>query len=629
MAVDPRKYAEALRNSRNKSDAYDYYMRIGGDLRDSADLNTLLAAEPSSAFGGGGGGGGIPPPPSTRSLDLTNILESRKGTSKIADIGASDSIDALKFLDARLPPTEKMKMIQSEILNQLQRESNLYTEISEKTGLQGDLLRGYTDSIAESSVNALKFGYNIEQVTNMVTKMSEDSGKFNIVSKETLDRSYATGRAFVGSLSELGRAFGEFQKVGIGAKNTLDAIDKAGRSSMSLGLNSKKTTEMLRTDLGKLNEYGFSNGVEGLNRMVQRSLEFRMNMGEVFKIADKVMDPAGAIEMTANMQMLGGAIGDLNDPLKLMYMATNNVEGLQDAMMGAVENLATYNEEQQRFEVTGINLRRVREMANAMGVDYKELTKGAIAAQERMMTLNGLMGKGFDLTEKDQEFITNLAQMKDGRMVIELPNDVAKKLGSETTIAIDDLTEKQITELQKYQDELVKMNPEEIAQGQFTTVKNIENMMKSLVQMQVRDLAISTLGAKEGAKADVGKIMRDLGIEDSLKTLTERQMGGEKGGLSNITSGVISGVEGIIDRLGIDNLLKSMFQTVAEKLKETVNSGISSEAEKKLESKKTEYEKSEPVTFNHKHEFRIIGPFGTDQQGVEYKGSYTQSEVMV
>ncbi len=571
-------------------------------------------ASARNTLGSSGGYGG-------KTIDLGNVMEARTGKSKVADVSSSDAIDAFKFIQAR----DKGLILQGEILNQLKREADLHTLIAEKVGVAGTMLTQYKNMIAESSVNALKFGYSMDQVSGMVSGMSERTGKANIISEQLLNRSYETSRAFVGTLSDLGVMFTEFEKVGIGASNAMDSIDKAGRSSMSLGLNAKKTTETLKNELGKLNEYGFANGVEGLNRMVQRSLEFRMNMGEVFKIADKVMDPDKAIELTANMQMLGGAIGDLNDPLKLMYMATNNVEGLQDAMMGAVENLAVYNEEQQRFEVTGLNLRRVREMANAMGVDYKELTKGAIAAQERMKTMNDLMGKGFDLSEADKEFVANMAQMKDGKMTITLPSNVAKELGTSTQVAVESLTQEQIKQLQGYQDELAKMSTEDIAKGTYDSVTQIEKMVQSLLQGSVRGTMKATVG--EGGAADItgkDKSGNDLGLSrfrKTLDTLTKKQAAGEEDLLGSeikiFTDAIKSAPLSSTIMTALDSMLDTVFKGIENRANEAAKKPRTSEEENERIERAKE---SKPMSFNFKHDFNLIPRFDVPFN-LDYKGS--------
>jgi hypothetical protein len=348
-------------------------------------------------------------------------------------------------------------------------------------------------------------------------------------------------------------------------------------------------------------------------------------MGEVFKIADKVMDPDKAIELTANMQMLGGAIGDLNDPLKLMYMATNNVEGLQDAMMGAVENLAVYNEEQQRFEVTGLNLRRVREMANAMGVDYKELTKGAIAAQERMKTMNDLMGKGFDLSEADKEFVANMAQMKDGKMTITLPSNVAKELGTSTQVAVESLTQEQIKQLQGYQDELAKMSTEDIAKGTYDSVTQIEKMVQSLLQGSVRGTMKATVG--EGGAADItgkDKSGNDLGLSrfrKTLDTLTKKQAAGEEDLLGSeikiFTDAIKSAPLSSTIMTALDSMLDTVFKGIENRANEAAKKPRTSEEENERIERAKE---SKPMSFNFKHDFNLIPRFDVPFN-LDYKGS--------
>jgi hypothetical protein len=210
--------------------------------------------------------------------------------------------------------------------------------------------------------------------------------------------------------------------VGISAENTIDSIEKGGESSLQLGLNARKVVKETADNISRINEFGFSKGVEGLNRMVQKSVEFRMNMNSVFKIAEDVFDPDKAINLSANLQAIGGAIGDFNNPLKIMYMATNNVEGLQDALIGVAGSLATYNKEQGKFELTGVNLRKARALAQELGIDYKELSNSAIASAERSAAATELMARGLDLKPEQKEFLTNISRMKGGRMVIDVSN---------------------------------------------------------------------------------------------------------------------------------------------------------------------------------------------------------------
>ena len=535
MATSYKNMAKNIaKNVDSKAAAYAEAELIypAGTERD--ELKKAIDDLPLSAYKKSGGGTSSSP-----SSPFGQLYKASQGDSNIAKLSSDDLTPDLLTLRTK-------EGMFGEIVKQVQRESDLQTLINEKVGLTGELSENFRNSIFETMPIATSLGYGFRNVADMISRMGEQSGRFNLISQETLQNSYAVSRAFVGDISLLPDYFTEFEKIGKGAFDTLKAISDAGTKSLSLGLNSKKTTESLKLNIEKLNEYGFKNGVEGLNRMVQRSIEFRMNLSEVFKIADNVMDPEKAIALTANLQVLGGAIGDFNDPLKLMYMATNNVEGLQKSLIDAAKGLATYNSEQGRFEITGVNLRRAHEMAQQLGIDYKELAKGAIAGQERMLATSELMGKGLNISKEDKEFITNMSQMKGGQMVITIPEDVAKTIGSKTEISLRELTSNQIEQLKGMRSALEEKTPEQIARGQFTSVHNIEMMMQGIYRTRVQDVTKLSVG-KDGI--DIKGIAERLtpGVKSAFVSAQQKNEGFTEyvkdlystigAGLKNLTGG--------------------------------------------------------------------------------------------
>jgi hypothetical protein len=519
-------------------------------------------------------------------LDIGDVRKAGEGTSRISQFS-----DQFKTgLESEFDFANAQKL-QDAILKQLKLESDLHNQINEGMGLTGELSELFRNSLVDTLPEAARLGYDIGNITEMMLTLTENSGKFNIIAQNTLERGFQTARAFGMTLPQLATAFGEFEKVGLGASDALDRINTAGLESASLGLNAKKTTTDLRDNLSKLNEYGFKSGVEGLNRMVQKSAEFRMNMAETFKVADKVMNPESAIELTANMQMLGGAVGDLNDPLKLMYMATNNVEGLQDAIQGAAATLATYNTEQKRFEITGANIRRGKEMAAQLGISYSEFAKGATAAQERLLATDTLLARGFNMDDKEKEFLTNLASMKDGEMQIVVPKSLQDSLGKElgkNEVKLSDLTNKQVEALKKYQDQLEEKTPEDMAKEMFTETQKIANNTASTAQALTTGTKRISFGKKDdlsdGENKPIIKLIKALG------TLRETQAELSKD--PKFIEGEVKKAKGLIDAVTkpleiiVEDMTKS-FEKLNEELKKTLRSPKTTEQEKiDIENKK-------------------------------------------
>jgi hypothetical protein len=228
------------------------------------------------------------------------------------------------------------------------------------------------------------------------------------------------------------------------------------------------------------------------------------------------MNPDGAIDMAAKLQVLGGAVGSLGDPIKMMYESTNNMEGLQDSIIGAAKGLATYNQAQGRFEITGINLRRGREMASALGMTMEELGKTAVAAQERVAASTALMSRGLTMTDKDREFITNLSRMQDGEMKIVVPESLQDKLGKQSEITLSKLTEEQKNVLLANKKAFEDMSPKDMAMKQLTET---QQMVKGIEVMATWAKVQSANFAKGMGEAALGKEMKEL-----LNTISKTQL---------------------------------------------------------------------------------------------------------
>ena len=377
----------------------------------------------------------------------------------------------------------------------LQQEVELHNEINSKIGISGELSRGLRTEIVETLPEMITMGYGFEDVKNTITGMIEEQGKFTLYNREVMGDMAVTSRAFVGDLTTLGKMISTYEKTGFGAADALERINEAGESSIGLGLNARKVVSEIETNMKNLNQYGFKNGFDGLTRMVQKSIEFKMSMQSVFTLAEKLFDPDQAIGLSANLQAIGGAIGDFNDPLKLMYMATNDAGGLQEAMIGVAGSLATYNSELGKFEITGVNLRKARALAGELGMSMDELSTTAIKAAERTSASADLLAGGFNLDEKQQEFITNLARMEGGKMVIDIPKGMFKEqFGDVTRIALDELNANQVKVLTDNQEVFEKMSAKDIALGQYTETQKLGLQVSEIVTMMKVQVANSIRG---------------------------------------------------------------------------------------------------------------------------------------
>ena len=431
----------------------------------------------------------------TQEVDYGNRFEEKQ-------LLASEMIDGLITKEGKLIDSKELgiKLSQKALdigAEYYQNQTQLLHAINEGTSLTGKLSEGVREELTASNVELTKYGISFQDIVNASLSYTTQTGKFNLINTETFDKVAQSAKAYVGELSDLTNMLPDFEKIGYGASDTAKQIQISGQRIMKLGLDSKSMLKEVGGSLDKINQYGFKDGIQGLSNMVTKAKEFRMEMQSTFTIADKVMDPDGAIDMAANLMAIGGAIGDLGDPLKMMYMATNNVEGIQDALIGASSSLATFNKEGGRFEVTGINLRKAKAMADAMGVSMGELTKGAIAAAERTSAATDMLANGLKLDKDQTDLITNLSKMKDGKMVMEIQGDEMRKIlgvGKEVKeVALENLTQTQATQLAEYQKRESEKTPEQIIRGQATNIENSTRDINYILRLLIAQSA-KTLG---------------------------------------------------------------------------------------------------------------------------------------
>jgi hypothetical protein len=133
--------------------------------------------------------------------------------------------------------------------------------------------------------------------------------------------------------------------------------------------------DLSRDNLSNINKYGFENGVAGLAKMSAQAAGLRINMNEIFDFAESVFNPEGAVEMVSAFQRLGVAAGDLADPFRLMYLASEDTGELQNQVAKMTEKFTYFDEKTKQFKVFPNAKRDLREIENQTGIAYNDLDK--------------------------------------------------------------------------------------------------------------------------------------------------------------------------------------------------------------------------------------------------------------
>jgi hypothetical protein len=342
--------------------------------------------------------------------------------------------------------------------------------------------------------------------------------------------------------------------MGIGVEGAVSSIDDMASKARSLGLNVNTFLSTTAKNLKLVNSYGFKDGVDGLTRMVARAQALRIDMSSVKGLAADLLNPEKAVELAAEFQNLGGAIGALGDPFQLMNLGQNDMEGLQNAIINATKASVQFNGQTKRFEISALEMRRLRAFASATGADYEQLADSAVRAAKETMAFEDI--KFLDVDSDKKQLIANLAKLnKDGKLEIQLPN-------MDKAVELTELNAKQIEdaygELQKQQ-ETGELDALGVARAQLSTLEQIVVTLKT----PAGKLAANIAGGQNYEKVSQNAKNLSQQVQQGLETLLTEE---NYESISNLLSQKISNTLEQIDFSSFETLGASVSDLAQEQL---------------------------------------------------------------
>jgi hypothetical protein len=382
-------------------------------------------------------------------------------------------------------------------------------ELNKSLGGSGAL----ASTIGNTFVDA---GQKLLLLTDKITSLEEGMLKAAETNKTLMDE---TGRAYIASADELAGIIASQEASGVEASKLITAfkgqayalegipktIQKVIDTTRQLGVNSAAVTELVVSNLGKLNTYNFANGVEGLTRMAAQSAVIGVDMSRIFSIADDMFDPEKAVNLASSLQRLGVATGDLLDPLKLMDLGQNNPQELQNQIVEMSKRFTYFNEQNQKFEILPGAKLQLREVAKELGMNADELARMALGSSDLAKKMNEIRFPELEtgpLTEDQRTMIANLSEMKDGEYKIKIQETaVDKETGERRTTgrvlekSTAELSAEDFKSLEYTQKEGTK-TLEQIALESMSYEKRVANAVEALVSSGRGALATSRVGNK-------------------------------------------------------------------------------------------------------------------------------------
>ena len=424
------------------------------------------------------------------SSDLMRVLhEMSQVRTPQVDLGVKEIQDMVQVMTDLKNGTIATEKAMEQLTKILALEDTIRLDISKTLGVSNAQQLVNIKNINAAAGAMTDYGIRATAVKETFMSITKAIGRNLNIPEEVLKRASLLTKTLTGF--DPGKFAAGFDEAGMNLKDAFGAVNNTDSAMSEILQTGREFGVVMEAYVGSasdqlklMNTYGFEDGVKGLSRMVARGQVLGLEMGKVTGLAEKFFDPEGAIDFAANMQVIGGAVGDLADPFKLMYMATNDLEGLQTAIQDTAAEAVHFDKEKGKFSISPDSRRQLKAMAEQMGMSYQELADTAIQSAKRAQVFDQFTA---DIPEADKELIASMAKIGTGGVAqVKIPSlDKMMDVEDLTPDMIKELSSANMTDTQFYDQQIT------VAEKTNQYLASMENLLRE----QVQELGGSTTDA--------------------------------------------------------------------------------------------------------------------------------------
>jgi hypothetical protein len=426
-------------------------------------------------------------------------------------------------------------------------------------------------SFADAVVSVNQLGGDLNELPGIATDIGKSLNRNVILIKEAYADLYATTKVTGVGTKTLSDGF---KDAGFSIYNMKDNMEKVVNLAKQSNVSIKEVSSQVVSNLSMMDKYNFSNGIEGLAKLVTESTKLRVSVSTISGMLDKAFKPDGAIEMAAALQRLGVAQSDLLDPLRLMDMSRNDPVEFQKQVAEMSKSFVDFNEKTKQFEILPGAKEQMSEVAGALGLtagEFAKMAKSAAEFEDKMKKISF----ADKFSQEEKELIANMSEMKGGEYMLRVNGQDLKI--DEAMVKIQSMGEE---ERKKFFADTKPKSMEDLAREQLTIQEQSAGYLKSIANRVGGGLASTDTNeamlqanleiAKAVPKVFSGERFQQKAIRETVDTsVAQVQKGYESG---NLLEGLAEGGKTVKNWFSgaADDFVKGMGTALTD-LKESKN----------------------------------------------------------
>jgi hypothetical protein len=417
-------------------------------------------------------------------------------------------------------------------------------------GASGDNADRLVSSLMQAKGYAANLGMSFQELADIQEEFTKGMGRMSGANGSELK-----ALADIAKGTGLGATIGtqlanSYESIGINAALTAEMIGDIMNKSESMGVLGTSALEEINKNFARAQNFTFSKGVKGFEEMAMYAQKTKMSIEDVFNAAEKARTLEGSLEMASKLMVMGGNFAK-TDPFQLSFLARNKPEEFQKKLADMTKGVARFNSATGEFEVSAVDMDRLRAVADATGISLETMKKTAIEATRQAAVKKSL----FVGNQEDRDFIAKMATMgKNGRFTIAI---------GDKNVDVSKLTQQQVNLLRQQEktleqrakdsqafDEVWKNFVEELKSTALPLAKHLDWVTKRLTDV------INIFRSEDGGLNKLAYAL--VAVVGGLKLVL---LGGQLAAFTQSLKDSIKSFMGMFRRSGIDSSAGSSMTT--------------------------------------------------------------------
>jgi hypothetical protein len=312
-------------------------------------------------------------------------------------------------------------------------------------GLSGSKADEMSTNIKGASTYAQRLGVSIADLAKMQTEYSNETQKTVALTQKEFELVTNIAKGTALGVDSAGKLVGQFDLLGVSVKTTEGFVQGVVDTSERMGINATKVLKNLSQNFKRLNTFSFKDGIKGMAKMSEYSEKFKLDINDSINSAKMAKSLEGAIEMAAQLNVLGGEFSK-TDPFELLFLSRNDPAEYTKKIAQMTKGMASLKKTEDGFEfdITAQDQDRLRLAADALGVSYENLAESARRVAQEQKKKQATLG--LNLTKDEKEYIEGITKFdtKTGKFFA-MVNGAQKDISKLSTSDIELLKQESIT----------------------------------------------------------------------------------------------------------------------------------------------------------------------------------------